>query len=178
MSALSWGNKLWKNKRFLDGILFVTKVQSFHAFSHFKRTHIFEKKKNWMLRGSRNTNIFFFQSRIWRISAKEVMFSLPFVCLFVCKITQNILNRFCSDFHRICLWWPSRDELILVLIRPGNRIREGFKIQKPINIKKLPMDFTQIFTEYAHGDPLELIKFWYWSGPGTGSGKALKSKNK
>ena len=65
---------------------------------------------------------------------------------------------------------------ILVFIRPGNRIQEGIKIQKPINISKLWMDFAQIFTESAYGgDPLNMIQFWYWSGPGTGSVKVLKS---
>ena len=34
---------------------------------------------------------------------------------------------------------------ILVLIRPGNRNREGFKVQKQVNIWKVQMDFAQIF---------------------------------
>ena len=70
-----------------------------------------------------------------------------FICLFVCKITQKVLDGFRSNFHRICIWWLSTGDSILVLIRPGKRIREGFKIQKQVNNSKLWMDFAQIFTE-------------------------------
>ena len=39
-------------------------------------------------------------------------------------------------------------------------IREDIKVQKPINISKFWMDFSQILTESAYGDHLHMIQFW------------------
>ena len=38
------------------------------------------------------------------------------------------------------------------------------------------MDDTQIFTEPAYGDHLQMNQFWYWSGSRSGSGTAYKVK--
>ena len=71
-----------------------------------------------------------------------------------------------------CLSKPS----ILVLIRILVRIQDDFKVQKLINISNLRIDFAQILTEPAYGDPLQMIQFWWWSGSWSASGKAFKVK--